>query len=103
MTTIRDVKAAWTKLSDFKNKNLFLELHAPTLTPEDIERLPEVMAARQQLNEEATTLFQEIGKQVCADKGAEWGARPEGLTDDATISDEAEKKFRAFLDFISSH
>jgi len=103
MTTLRDVKAAWTKLNEFRNKNSFLELHAATLTPEDIERLPEVMAARLQLNEQATSLFQEIGKQICADNGAEWGAQPDGLTDDAVISDEAEKKFRAFLDFITSH
>jgi hypothetical protein len=61
------------------------------------------MAARQELNEQATSLFQEIGKQVCADNGCEWGARPEGLTNDTPISDKAEKKFRALLDFISKH
>lgn len=103
MTTLREVKAVWAKLNEFRNKNSFLGLQAATLTPEDIDKLPEVMTARLELNKKATKLFQEIGKQICTDNGVEWGARPEGMTDDMSISEKAEKKLRAFLDFIASH
>ena len=100
--TLRDVKVAYIQVNDFKNTNSFLPLQAATLTLEEIERIPEVMAARLQLNNQADSLFQEIGKQICVDYRIEWGS-PNSLTDDTAISDEAAKKLRTLLDFIESH
>lgn len=103
MTTMSEVKKGWEKLNQFRSRNSFFEFHAASTTVEDFDRLPEMMTERLQLNTQATALFEEIGKQVCADHGIEWGSKPEGLTDDSTISDEAESKFRIFLNFIESH
>ncbi len=103
MTTLRDVKMAGTKLNDFRSKASFFKLEVIALSSGNAERLPEIITSRQELNEQATSLFEEVGKQICADHGVAWGTTPEGLTDDTTISDEAENKFRVFLDFITSN
>jgi len=58
--TLRDVKVAYIQVNDFKNTNSFLPLQAATLTLEEIERIPEVMAARLQLNNQADSLFHRI-------------------------------------------
>ncbi len=103
MTTVRDVKASWMRLNDFRTRNSMVTVNAATLSLEDIDRIPEMFAARLKLGEEATRLYEEIGRQICADHGVVWGERPAGVTDDSPISDAAEQKLAAFIAFVEAN
>jgi hypothetical protein len=64
-----------------------------------------IFAERNRLAQEASRLFQEIGKQVCLDYEAEWGSEEsvKKITIDSELSAEAEQKFKLFLKFINEH
>jgi len=106
MPTVGEAVAAWARLNCFRNKNGFLTICVSTLTKGDLERLPDVLAARLQLGVLANELYREIGKQICADNGVEWKEEDRwtgGINPDTPLSEEAAEKYRAFLDFIATH